>query len=101
MVTSGRRRNGRMGEREVRQCFGYHIWGVVLLAPSGWSLQLTLTAKNNPTPMSIIPRYRKNMQSIIKHFLTLVGALSIELRCNFYFLLLQIHVSKISIRRVL
>ena len=91
----------RMGKWEARQCFRCHIWGVVLLASSGWGLQQAPPAKNNPTPMSIIPRYRKNMQSIIKHFLTLVGALSIELRCNFYFLLLQIHVSKISIRRVL
>lgn len=87
VVTSGRRRNSRMGEWEVRQCFGYHIWGVVLLAPSGWSLQPTPTAKNNPTPTSIIPRYRKKYAAFNYNFLTLVGALSIEIRCSFYFLL--------------
>ena len=48
-----------MGEWEMRQCFGDHMWGVVLLEPSGWTLQLTPTTKNNPTPMSIIPRQRK------------------------------------------
>ena len=91
----------RIGEWEVQQCFHCHIWGVILLASSGWGSQQAPTAKNNPAPMSIIPRYRKNTQSIIKNFLTLVGALGIELRCNFYFLLFQIYVSKISIRNVL
>ena len=78
----------RMGKWEARQCFRCHIWGVVLLASSGWGLQQAPPAKNNPTPMSIIPRYRKKNATYNYNFLTLVGALSIESRCSFYFLLL-------------
>ena len=101
MITSGEEGQREDGEVGGATVFSLSHLGGGTLASSGWGLQQAPPAKNNPTPMSIIPRYRKNMQSIIKHFLTLVGALSIELRCNFYFLLLQIHVSKISIRRVL
>jgi len=60
-VTSGEEGQCEDGEVGGATVFSLSHLGVVLLASSGWGLQQAPTAKNNPTPMSIIPRYRKNM----------------------------------------